>query len=1011
MNTPIRFLLRSLILHTVCITYFILFFYFFISIPFVQAEESKDPQDESKIVFQIGRPDARSAEFGGINWSKMREEKNFSPITFKVGNDSWSKWPVIHLSTRDFRNAGVSFTSTIEFDADKTYTEPLWLVVGVCFSHATEPSQINITINGKKLAPERAPTSTREEFKRKFNAAKDTGTMMSTAIPIPPNSVKEGKNVFTIMLNDGSWIFYDYLVLKNSPDPMKMQPASLLMDQFRKNGMKGIKEIVFVVRKLSTDPHWYANFGYYAQDENTFPFPLGSGARICAYDLDTGKVRTIIQTKTGSLRDPQIHYDGKKMIFSMLPDGKRHFNLYEINLDGTGLKQITSGDWDDIEPCYLPNNDIIFCSSRCKRWVQCWLTPVATLHRCGPNGENIHEVSSNIEHDNTPWVLPNGQILYMRWEYVDRSQVHYHHLWTMNPDGTRQMVYFGNLHPGILMIDAKPIPGSDKTVVVFSPGHGRKDHMGAITVVNPRNGPDDEDNAKKISNHSAHKDPWAFSETEFLTTRKGALQLLDEHGTEYSFYSLSDEEIKEEFDIHEPRPVQAHAREMIIPEGGDPTKTTGNLLLMNIYQGRKMKNIKPGTIKELLVLETLPEPIHYQGGMDQISSGGTFTLQRILGTVPVRPDGSAYIELPANRPVFFVAFDHQGKPVKRMHSFTSVMPGETTSCIGCHESRTESPGNDFKNKLFELTTKGAVAPRPITDIPDIFDFPRDIQPILDKYCVECHQYTRKDGGVDLSGDWSLQRTMSYQTLSKRALLGDNRNRPQSDFEPYEIGSSASRLYQLIEEGHEGVKMPDHEKKMIRYWLNSGANYAGTYAANGNGILWSYHNTAILADREWKESLAMKDAVSRRCDGCHNPRKRYLPHRLTGGGTYDISTLFNLTHPSKSRIVRAPLALSAGGLGVCRTKDKQPIFKDTSDPDYKTILAALEKGKHYLTYEDQRFSVKQPIVPCRPYAREMVRFGILPHDYDYKTPIDVYETDRKYFESFWYKPPQKKKISD
>lgn len=964
--------------------------------------------EESNIVFQIGRPDARSSEFGGFNWSKWKEQKNFAPITFRVGKDRCSQWPLIYLSTRDFKNAGVSFTSTIEFDSDKTHSVPLYFIIGVCFSHATEPSLIHIKINGKQLEPKRAPVSTPEEYKRKFNAAKDTGRMMFTMIPFPPNSVKQGKNTITMTLKDGSWIFFDYLVLKTTPEPLKEEPISLMMDQFRQNGMKGLKEIVFVVRKPSTDPHWYANFGYYAQDENTFPFPLGTGARICAYNLDTGKVRTIIETKTGSLRDPFIHYDGKKMLFSMLPDGKRHFNLYEINLDGSDLKQLTFGDWDDIEPCYLPNNDIIFCSSRCKRWVQCWLTPVATLHRCGPNGENIHEVSSNIEHDNTPWVLPNGQILYMRWEYVDRSQVHYHHLWTMNPDGTRQMVYFGNLHPGVLMIDAKPIPGSDKTVVNFSPGHGRKDHMGVITVVNPRNGPDDEDNAKRISNHSEHKDPWAFSETEFLAARKGSLQLIDGNGIEYSFYTLPEKELAEEYAIHEPRPVQSRKREMIIPEGGDQTKSTGNLLLMNIYQGRKMKNIKPGTIKELLVLETLPEPIHYQGGMDQISYGGTFTLQRILGTVPVHPDGSVYIKIPAMRPVFFVAFDHDGKPVKRMHSFTSVMPGETTSCIGCHESRTEAPQNEFKNKLFELTSNGPIAPKPISDIPDLFDFPRDIQPILDKHCVECHQYTRRDGNVDLSGDWSIRGTMSYQTLSRRALLGDNRNRPQSDFEPYEIGSCSSRLYRLIEEGHQGVKMSDHEKKMIRYWLDCGANYAGTYAANGNGILWFYHNSAVLSDREWPESLAMKKAVERRCDGCHHPRQRDLPHRLTGGGKYDISTIFNLTHPAKSRMLRAPLASSAGGKQTCQTKDNQPVFKDTNDPDYKIILAAIERGKHYLTHEDQRFSLKQPIIPCRPYAREMVRYGILPHDYDYKTPINVYETDRKYYESFWYKPPQKKK---
>ena len=160
-------------------------------------------------------------------------------------------------------------------------------------------------------------------------------------------------------------------------------------------------------------------------------------------------------------------------------------------MDGSGLRQLTDGPYDDIEPAYLPDGGIVFVSSRCRRWVNCWLTQVAVLHRCDADGSNLRALSANVEHDNTPWPLPDGRVLYQRWEYVDRSQVDYHHLWTANPDGTAQMVYYGNLHPGIVMIDAKPIPGTPKVVAIFSPGHGHREHDGAITVVDPRYGPDD----------------------------------------------------------------------------------------------------------------------------------------------------------------------------------------------------------------------------------------------------------------------------------------------------------------------------------------------------------------------------------------------------------------------------------------------------------------------------------------------------------------------------------------
>ena len=131
---------------------------------------------------------------------------------------------------------------------------------------------------------------------------------------------------------------------------------SEMLQNFRKSGgpMEDIHEILFAVKRPSEDPHWYANFGYYSGDKDTFPFPLGEGGMLRILNLDTGEARTIFEDQKGNIRNPRVHYDGKKAIFSYLPAGKRHFNLYEINLDGTGLRQITHGDWDDLEPAYLP---------------------------------------------------------------------------------------------------------------------------------------------------------------------------------------------------------------------------------------------------------------------------------------------------------------------------------------------------------------------------------------------------------------------------------------------------------------------------------------------------------------------------------------------------------------------------------------------------------------------------------------------------------------------------------
>ena len=241
-------------------------------------------------------------------------------------------------------------------------------------------------------------------------------------------------------------------------------------------GMKGVNEIIFAERGVCDDPHWYANIGYKAYDPSRKNYL--DGGKLCKLDLTTGKVTALIDDPKGSIRDPQVNYDGNGSSSRGGVTAGRTTIYIEINSDGTGLRQITSGPYNDFEPTYISEGGIVFVSTRCNRWVNCWLTPVANIYKCDSDGKNIHPISCNTEQDNTPWPLPDGRIIYMRWEYVDRSQVDYHHLWTMNPDGTGQMVYYGNFHPSTVMLDSKPIPGTDKVVSIFSPGHGIKGARG-----------------------------------------------------------------------------------------------------------------------------------------------------------------------------------------------------------------------------------------------------------------------------------------------------------------------------------------------------------------------------------------------------------------------------------------------------------------------------------------------------------------------------------------------------
>ena len=778
----------------------------------------------------------------------------------------------------------------------------------------------------------------------------------------------------------------------------------------------GVEEIIFSARQCGAGSHWYENFGYYSQDPSKKLY--GAQGRLCRFNLRTGALTVILDDPEGSIRDPQVYYDAEKILISYRPGGTDYFNLYEINVDGDGLTQLTSGPYNDMEPTYLPDGRIMFCSDRSNRWVPCWYSQVAILYACDSDGNNIRPISGNIEHDNTPWVLSDGRVIYERWEYVDRSRVAFHHLWTANPDGTGQMIYYGNLHPGTLMIDAKPIPNSNNEVIaVFSPNHGRREHEGAIAIVTPKQGPDVQASARKITKKENFRDPYAVSRDCFLVAQGPSLLAMNRSGETREIYRLPTELVKARVECHEPRPLRARPREPVIPPRSDYRQVTGRLILQDVYAGRNMAGVERGEIKKLLVLETLSKPINYSGKMPPMSFGGTYTLERIVGTVPVEPDGSAYMEVPALRSLFFVALDENNNSVKRMHSFLSVMPGETTSCVGCHEQRQQTPVPTETAALHAL--KRAPSPvTPLAGIPDVFDYPRDIQPILDKHCLACHDYDRRDGGVILTGDHGPIFSHSYYTLTALGWISDGRDRMQTNLPPRTVGTSASPLMKMLDGSHYDVKLTQHEQDMIRYWIESAAVYPGTYAALGTGMIGGFPKSKLeTTERQWPEAAEAAEAITRRCIGCHDkslPVPKYISDNLdlilSNPDFNDIRIkmsrhlMFNLSRPRKSLILLAPLASDAGGYGLCKQRDRSEpatVFADTDDPDYKKILAACRKGKRHLK-QNRRFDMPG-FRPTSSYVREMKRYGILPNDLAEDAPIDVYATDRAYWRSLWWQP--------
>ena len=420
-------------------------------------------------------------------------------------------------------------------------------------------------------------------------------------------------------------------------------------------------------------------------------------------------------------------------------------------------------------------------------------------------------------------------------------------------------------------------------------------------------------------------------------------------------------------------------------------------------------------------------PIHYTGGMDPISYGGTFTLERIVGTVPVEPDGSAYLELPALRSFFFVALDGQDLAVKRMQSFLTVQPGEVTSCVGCHEQRTQTPSNSRVGLASMATHRAPSQITPIADIPEVIDFPRDIQPILDSLCVRCHGYEKtteggpRSGRLILSGDHGPMFSHSYYSLTVAGLFADGRNQPRSNYAPRQLGSSASRLLRLLDGSHYKVQASLREKKMLRLWIESGAAYPGTYAALGTGMIGGYaENSQVNTDYDWPTTQAGKEVIDRRCASCHDQPGRLLPRALSDErgvsfwqpamGDPRLNTsrhiLFNLSRPERSLLVLAPLSETAAGWGLCRdpkTNERVVVFSRVDDPDYQTLLAMCRAG-HVQLGQIKRFDMAG-FNPRIDWVREMIRYGIV--DASARTSgslSDPYTIEQAYWESLWYRPP-------
>ena len=521
------------------------------------------------------------------------------------------------------------------------------------------------------------------------------------------------------------------------------------------------------------------------------------GTALCVLELDGiwGTTRALIDDPNGVIRDPDVSYDGQRVLFAWKKsDLQDDYHLYEMDAATGAVRQLTDGlGFADYEGVYLPSGDILFNSTRCLQIVDCWWTEVSNLYTCDANGKRLRRLGFDQVHTNFPQVLGDGRVVYTRWDYNDRGQIFPQPLFQMNPDGTGQTEFYGNnsWFPTTL-IHARGIPGTDK-VVAIATGH-HSDQSGKLVTIDRNRGQEENAGVQLVApvrdTPAVRVDaygqegaqfgyPYALSEREFIVTYAPAddPQAPAKHAGHFGIYFMDADGNREllawdaKAGCTQALPLAPRPTPPVRPNLADPAKTTGVYYLQDIYAGPGLKGVPRGTIKKLRVV-TLDfraagiraNGSHGPGGgamsSTPVSIGqGAWDVKTVLGDADVHPDGSACFEVPAQTPVYFQALDDKNRAVQTMRTWSTLQPGEHFSCVGCHEPKTQAP----LYRRAQALANGASPQKlsPFHGPPRGFSFIREIQPILDRNCITCHsdRGKRRPGAQERLSDDEIARAV------------------------------------------------------------------------------------------------------------------------------------------------------------------------------------------------------------------------------------------------------------
>ncbi|MBF0432553.1 MAG: hypothetical protein HQK83_14810 [Fibrobacteria bacterium] len=587
----------------------------------------------------------------------------------------------------------------------------------------------------------------------------------------------------------------------------------------------------------------------------------------------------------GAFMSPELSFDGKEILFAYVkPYYKDHagersqeynednsFHLFKINTDGTRLVQLTWGNQNDFDPCYLPNGRIVFNSTRTSgrgnnpdypfMYSRCFYAPSPpqfTMHSMKLDGTDIYPISFHETDEFHPSLTNDGMLVYSRWDYADKDAGVMQHLWTCYPDGRDPRAPHGNYPlPHSTMDAAEPsqatkrpfaefhiraIPrgalyqGSSKFVATAAPHHGEP--FGAVVLIDI-SVPDDNlmSQVKRItanpfpeaevgqSESWEYGTPFPLSEDLYLVDWRGGLYLLDKSGNKELICNVQNSKLR----IMEPIPLKPRVIPLAIPtqtyqgERAAPDAPNATVSVMNAYIADKPW--PEGTVlKELRIVQLFIKPTMDMND-PKVGYHGQSMARMVLGTVPVEEDGSIYFEAPVNKTLSFQLLDQNGIMVNGMRTDTYVHQGEKMTCVGCHESKWEA--------IPVLPQPKAMRRAPSKIQPEVggvepINFYRLVKPVFDLHCTPCHIEKRK--GPDMSHA-SLKPYAAFYSSGEpgwRSLqlfrVGGSRT------DPGKSGTYGAPLYKggYLTSSHYNVSISAEELRRITTWLDNNSNEFGAY---------------------------------------------------------------------------------------------------------------------------------------------------------------------------------------